>query len=254
MPQLSALSPPRTTTAVHLEQVTKSYPDGPNTVIALDAVTLSIERGSFTAIMGPSGSGKSTFLNCASGLDLASSGSVMVGGVDLSRMSPDALTRFRREHVGFVFQGYNLISHLTVAENIRLPLTLAGTRPVEGRFRDLVASVGLNGLEDRLPGELSGGQAQRVAIARALITDPDVVFADEPTGALDAATADQILGLFRTAVQELGQTVVIVTHDPRAAAFADRVLFLADGRFHGELHSPGVEAISARLIELGRRS
>lgn len=252
MPHLSALSPPRTSTAVHLEHVTKTYPDGPNTVAALDTVSLSIETGSFTAVMGPSGSGKSTFLNCASGLNLPSSGRVIVGDVELSGMSPDTLTRFRREHVGFVFQGYNLISHLTVGENIQLPITLAGLRPDSHRMRDLLASVGLTGLADRLPGELSGGQAQRVAIARALVASPDVIFADEPTGALDAATAGQILRLFRTAVEDLGQTVVIVTHDPRAAAFADRVLFLADGRFWGELRAPGVEAIAARLIELGR--
>ncbi|WP_309619871.1 ABC transporter ATP-binding protein, partial [Salinibacterium sp.] len=241
MPPVSLLSPHHTDTAVHLEKVSKTYPDGPNTVIALDAVTLSIETGSFTAIMGPSGSGKSTFLNTASGLDLPSSGRIVVGGVDLSGMSPDALTRFRREHVGFVFQGYNLISHLSVAENIQLPVTLAGIRLDQQRLHAILASVGLTGLADRLPGELSGGQAQRVAIARALITSPDVVFADEPTGALDAATADQILHLFRTTVQDLGQTLVIVTHDPRAAAFADRVLFLADGRFRSELHAPSVE-------------
>jgi len=252
LPVTPTLSPPSTGTAVRLEQVSKSYPDGPNTVVALDAVSLSIEAGSFTAVMGPSGSGKSTFLNTASGLDLPSSGRVVVGGVDLTGMTADALTRFRREHVGFVFQGYNLISHLTVGENIRLPLTLAGIRPDAEKTRALLASVGLTGLEDRLPGELSGGQAQRVAIARALVASPDVVFADEPTGALDAVTADEILRLFRSAVQALGQTLVIVTHDPRAAAFADRVLFLADGRFRGELRSPSVDEIAARIVELGR--
>jgi len=252
MSPVSVLSPHRTGTAVHLERVSKSYPDGPNTLIALDAVTLSIGAGSFTAIMGPSGSGKSTFLNTASGLDLPSSGRVVVGGIDLGGMSPDSLTRFRREHVGFVFQGYNLISHLTVGENIQLPITFAGIRPDDQRLQALLDSVGLTGLAERLPGELSGGQAQRVAIARALITGPDVVFADEPTGALDAATADQILRLFRKAVQDLGQTLVIVTHDPRAAAFADRVLFLADGRFRGELLAPSAEKIAARIIELGR--
>ena len=252
MPQLSALSSPRTSTAVHLEQVTKTYWDGPNTVAALNLVTLSIETGSFTAVMGPSGSGKSTLLNCASGLDLPSSGRVIVGDVELNGMTADARTRFRRQHVGFVFQGYNLIGHLTVGENVQLPITLAGHRPDELRMREIFAAVGLTGLADRLPGELSGGQAQRVAIARALVANPDVIFADEPTGALDAATADQILRLFCTAVQSLGQTLVIVTHDPRVAAFADRVLFLADGRFRGELRAPTVEAISARLIELGR--
>jgi putative ABC transport system ATP-binding protein len=252
VPVVSTLSPPRTGVAVHLDRVSKSYPDGPDLVVALDAITLSIETGSLTAVMGPSGSGKSTFLNCASGLDLPSSGRAVVGGVDLSGMSGDALTRFRREHVGFVFQGYNLIGHLTVAENIQLPLTLAGIRSEQHRLRELLASVGLTGLEDRLPGELSGGQAQRVAIARALVADPDVVFADEPTGALDAGTADRILHVFRTAVRDLGQTVVIVTHDPRAAARADRVVFLSGGRFRGELRDPTVDTIAARITELGR--
>lgn len=252
MSVVSAESPPRTGAAVHLERLSKSYPDGQRKVVALDAVTLSIQSGSFTAVMGPSGSGKSTFLNCASGLDLPSSGRAVVGGVDLSGMSADALTRFRREHVGFVFQGYNLIGHLTVAENIGLPLTLAGIRPDGKRLRELVDSIGLTGLEDRLPGELSGGQAQRVAIARALVADPDVVFADEPTGALDGDTADRILRVFRTAVRDLGQTVVIVTHDPRAAARADRVVFLSNGRFCGELRDPTVDTIAARITELGR--
>lgn len=252
MRPLSSLAPPRAGTAVHLDQVSKIYPDGPRQVHALDAVTLSIEAGSFTAVMGPSGSGKSTFLNCASGLDVPTSGRSIVGGVDLSGMTADPLTRFRRDHVGFVFQGYNLISHLTVTENIRLPLTLANIHPDEGRIASLVASVGLEGFEDRLPSELSGGQAQRVAIARALVANPAVIFADEPTGALDATTADQILNLFRSAVDNLGQTVVIVTHDPHAATFADRVLFLADGHDRGDLHNPTIEQITARLVELGR--
>lgn len=252
MSPLSTLAPKRTGTAVRLDQVTKSYPDGPGTVQALDRVSLTIDSGSFTAIMGPSGSGKSTFLNCASGLDLPSSGRAIVGDVDLTGMSPDALTRFRRDHVGFVFQGYNLIAHLTVAENIQLPLTLAGQHIDPARTDAALDSVGLSGLAGRLPGELSGGQAQRVAIARAIVSNPDVVFADEPTGALDAASADQVLGLFRTAVRELGQTVVIVTHDPRAAAVADRVVFLADGRLRGELRGATAETIAAHLVELGR--
>lgn len=252
MPVVSTLSPPRTGVAVQLDRVSKSYPDGSKAVVALDAVTLSIETGSFTAVMGPSGSGKSTFLHCASGLDLPSSGRAVVGGVDLSGMSADALTRFRREHVGFVFQGYNLIGHLTVAENIQLPLTLAGIRPDGHRLRALLDSVGLTGLESRLPGELSGGQAQRVAIARALVTDPDVVFADEPTGALDHGSADRILRLLRTAVTDLGQTVVIVTHDPRAAARADRVVFLSGGRVRGELRTPTVDTITASIDQWER--
>ena len=238
--------------AVHLDRVSKSYPDGPNTVLALDSVTLSIREGSFTAIMGPSGSGKSTLLNCASGLDRPLSGRIVVGGVDLTGMSADMLTRFRREHVGFVFQGYNLIGHLSIAENITLPTTLAGMTPDRHQLESILAAVGLSGLGDRLPGELSGGQAQRVAIARAFLARPDVVFADEPTGALDTSTADRILNLFRSAVRDLGRTLVMVTHDPRAAAYADRVLFLADGRFRGELHAPTAEAIATRLIALGR--
>lgn len=238
--------------AVSLENVTRSYPDGPQAVIALDAVTLQIEAGSFTAVMGPSGSGKSTFLNCASGLDTPSSGRVVVGGKVITGLNADTLTRFRREHVGFVFQGYNLVRHLTVAENIRLPLTLASSPIDDRKLTMLLEAVGLTGMDTRLPGELSGGQAQRVAIARALITSPDVVFADEPTGALDAATAENILELFRSTVRNTGQTLVLVTHDARAAAYADRVLFLADGRLCGELRGGTVEEIAARVLQLGR--
>jgi putative ABC transport system ATP-binding protein len=248
----TVLTPARTGTAVHLDRVTKTYPNGPSTVTALDGVSLDIASGSFTAVMGASGSGKSTFLNCAAGLDTPSSGRVVIGGVDLGALRPDAVTRFRRDHVGFVFQGYNLVPHLTVGENVRLPLTLAGTRADEQRVAELLDAVGLGGMADRLPGELSGGQAQRVAIARALVAGPDVVFADEPTGALDTATADRVLQLLQHAVRSLGQTLVLVTHDPRAAAFADRVVFLADGRVRDELHAPTLESVTARVLGLGR--
>ena len=252
MPPAPTLPRSRTTTAVRLEQVVKTYPGGPTPVVALDGVSLTVPAGAFVAVMGPSGSGKSTFLTCAAGLDRPTSGRVVVGDVDLTALSPDAVTRFRREHVGFVFQGYNLIGHLTVAENVRLPLTLAGTRPDEAWLRKLLAAVGLEGLSERLPGELSGGQAQRVAIARALVARPDVVFADEPTGALDGSTADAILRLLRSTAHRFGQTLVLVTHDPRAAAFADQVLFLADGRFRGQLVDPTVEQVAARVLGLGR--
>lgn len=241
-----------TDTAVRLVQVTKTYPDGPDVVTALRSVSLAIPRGSFTAIMGPSGSGKSTFLSCAAGLDSPTSGQVIVGDVDITALSPDAVTRFRRDHIGFVFQAYNLVGHLTVAENIQLPMLLGGTRPDPGWQASLVDAVGLTGMEDRLPGELSGGQAQRVAIARALVTRPAVVFADEPTGALDTRTGQQVLGLLRRMSDELDQTLVVVTHDPGVAATADQVLFLADGVVVGDLVSPTVADVSARLAELGR--
>lgn len=243
----------RTANAVRFEQVTRLYPNGPGFVTALDAMTLEIAPGSFTAIMGPSGSGKSTFLNCAAGLDSPSQGRVVVGDVELSALSGDELTRFRREHVGFVFQAYNLLGHLTVAENIRLPLMLAGRRPDADWQQWLLESVGLAGKEDRLPSELSGGQAQRVAIARALIARPTVVFADEPTGALDAQTGEQVLEMLRSTAARLEQTLVLVTHDARAAAVAERVVFLADGRLSGQLVAPTVESVSARMIELAAR-
>ncbi|HYF71670.1 MAG TPA: ABC transporter ATP-binding protein [Nocardioides sp.] len=241
-----------TETAVRLLDVHKSYPDGPEPVIALRSVSLSLRAGSFTAVMGPSGSGKSTLLNTAAGLDTPTSGQVLIGDVDISTMSADQLTRFRREHVGFVFQAYNLIGHLTVAENVQLPVRLSGREPDLARQAELLASVGLTGMADRLPGELSGGQAQRVAIARALINRPTVVFADEPTGALDSRTGAQVLQVLRATAERLGQTVVLVTHDPQVAAAADRVLFLADGRLVDQLDAPTTEQIVGRMVALGR--
>lgn len=236
--------------AVRFEAVSRLYANGPGFITALDAVSLDIPVGSFTAVMGPSGSGKSTFLNCAAGLDSPSHGRILLGGVELSAMTADELTRFRREHVGFVFQAYNLLGHLTVRENIALPLLLAGRRVDADWERRLIEEVGLTGKEDRLPAELSGGQAQRVAIARALIARPAVVFADEPTGALDAHTGEQVLQLLRTVSAQLGQTVVLVTHDARAAAIAERVLFLADGHLSGRIDAPSVEAVSERMLQL----
>lgn len=247
-----SLAPPGTATAVRLVQVRKTYPNGLGETEALRNVSVALTPGSFTAVMGPSGSGKSTFLNCAAGLDSPTSGQVIVGDEDLTAMSADALTRFRRRSVGFVFQAYNLIGHLTVAENVQLPLLLDGRRPDPAWQAQLLDAVGLTGMETRLPGQLSGGQAQRVAIARALVTRPTVVFADEPTGALDSHTGEQILAVLRSTAEQLGQTLVLVTHDARVAAVADQVVFLADGLVVGHIESPTAEQIAARLLTLGR--
>lgn len=243
---------PRVDTAVRLVNLAKSYPNGPEAVAALQGISLTIQPGAFTAIMGPSGSGKSTFLNLAAGLDTASSGQVIIGDTDITNLSADAVTRFRRRQVGFVFQSYNLIGHLTVGENIRLPMLLDGRDPDEQWQQALIDSVGLTGMTQRLPSELSGGQAQRVAIARALITRPTVVFADEPTGALDRRTGDQVLEVLRNATKRFSQTLVLVTHDPHVAATADEVLFLSDGKLAGELVGATAGQIADRLIELGR--
>jgi putative ABC transport system ATP-binding protein len=252
MPSTIDASPARVDSAVRLAHLTKTYPNGPEPVAALHDVSLTIRPGAFRAIMGPSGSGKSTFLNLAAGLDTPTSGQVVIGDTDITRLSADAVTRFRRRHVGFVFQSYNLIGHLTVGENIQLPMLLDGRRADEQWQQALIDSVGLGGMTDRLPTELSGGQAQRVAIARALITRPTVVFADEPTGALDRRTGDQVLDVLRSAAKRFAQTLVMVTHDPQVAATADDVVFLADGRLAGELTAPTTGQIAARLVELGR--
>lgn len=240
-----------TRTAVRLVDVHKSYP-GAQPVPALAGVSLTLATGSFTAVMGPSGSGKSTLLNCAAGLDSPTRGQITVGDREIGSLSADALTRFRREQVGFIFQAYNLIGHLSVVDNIQLPVVLAGRQPDLQWQAELIEAVGLQGLEARLPGELSGGQAQRVAVARALFTRPTVVFADEPTGALDSQTGEQVLRLLRDTARRLGQTVVIVTHDPQVAAHADRVLFLADGRLVDQLDAPTAEQVAARMLGLGR--
>ncbi|GEA87792.1 ABC transporter ATP-binding protein [Cellulomonas cellasea] len=240
-----------TATAVRLVDLHKTYP-GREPVHALRGVSLELLAGSVTAIVGQSGSGKSTLLNCAAGLDTPSRGSVVVGGHDLTTLRPDDLTRFRREHVGFVFQAYNLIGHLTARENVRLPLVLAG-RAVDAAWESaLLDFLGVPHLMDRLPGELSGGQAQRVAIARALITRPAVVFADEPTGALDSRTGAAVLQVLRDTAHELGQTVVVVTHDAGVAAAAERVVVLADGLVVDQLEHPTAEQVTARLLTTGR--
>jgi len=237
--------------AVALRDVRKVYGRGDGAVIALDGVSAALSAGSFTAIMGPSGSGKSTFLNVAAGLDRPTSGSVVLGDTELVHLSERRLTILRRERIGFVFQAFNLLPALTVAQNIALPLRLDGRRARRSAVREIAARVGLDKrLRDR-PSQLSGGQQQRVAIARALITRPEVVFADEPTGALDTRTGHEVLALLRGVVDEDGHTVVMVTHDPVAAAYADRVMLLADGRGAGTLDAPSAEEVAERLTHLG---
>jgi putative ABC transport system ATP-binding protein len=233
--------------AVALRDVRKVFGRGSREVIALDHVSAALFPGSFTAIMGPSGSGKSTFLNVAAGLDHPTSGSVALGGTRLADLSERRLTILRRERIGFVFQAFNLLPSLIVAQNIELPLRLGGHRPRRSSVRDIAARVGLDKrLRDR-PSQLSGGQQQRVAIARALITRPEVLFADEPTGALDVATGHEVLAMLREVVDRDRRTVVMVTHDPVAAAYADRVLLLADGRVAGTLEAPTASDVAARL-------
>ncbi|MFB7238707.1 ABC transporter ATP-binding protein [Streptomyces sp. NPDC056269] len=234
------------TSAVRLRGLTRHHRD----VHALDGVDLDFGAGTFTAVMGPSGSGKSTLLQCAAGLDRPTSGRVEVGGVSLEGLSERRLTLLRRDRIGFVFQSFNLLPALTAAQNVALPLRLAGRRPSRTEVREALARVGLAGRERHRPGELSGGQQQRVAIARALITRPAVLFGDEPTGALDSTTSREVLDMLRELVDRDGQTIVMVTHDPVAAARADRVVFLVDGRVAGELRAPTVETVAARMTTL----
>jgi putative ABC transport system ATP-binding protein len=238
------------TVAARLDDVTRIYGTGANAVHALDGVSVEFARHTFTAIMGPSGSGKSTLLQVAAGLDRPTSGHVLLDGRDIVGLSETALTELRRERVGFVFQAFNLMPTLTVTQNVELPLRLAGRRPDRDRTRDILERVGLGErLRHRLH-QLSGGERQRVAIARALITDPAVTFADEPTGALDTRVAAEVLALLRESVLSGGQTVVMVTHDPVAASYAERVVFLTNGRLAGELHAPTAETVAERLTAL----
>jgi putative ABC transport system ATP-binding protein len=236
--------------AVRLHRVSRAYGRGEDAVTALDEVSLAFRRGTFTAVMGPSGSGKSTLLQCAAGLDRPTAGSVVLGGSELTGLSERKLTLLRRERIGFVFQAFNLLPSLTAAQNVALPLRLAGRRVPRSRVREVLGQVGLGGRARHRPSQLSGGQQQRVALARALITRPDVLFGDEPTGALDSRTSQEVLTLLRGMVDREGQTTVMVTHDPVAAAHADRVVFLVDGRVHGELTGATAEQIAARMTTL----
>jgi putative ABC transport system ATP-binding protein len=238
---------------VAARDLVRRYGDGECAVHALRGVSLEIEQARLTAVMGPSGSGKSTLMHILAGLDRPTSGQVSIGGVDITDLDDAALTRLRRDHIGFIFQFFNLLPMLTAAENIALPMKLAGGRPDPAWVERLVATVGLEGRMSHRPAELSGGQQQRVAVARALVSRPSVMFADEPTGNLDSTTSGEILGLLRGSVDALGQTTVMVTHDAHAAAIADRVLFLADGDIVRDLGPSSaheiletLEAVSAR--------
>ena len=238
------------TTALEVQDLTRTYGGGAGAVQALDGVDLAFARGTFTAVMGPSGSGKSTFLTCAAGLEPPTTGRVLVDGQDVTDWDEEARTRLRRERIGFVFQGFHLLPYLTAEQNVGLPLRLAGRRPDRARVRALLARVGLAERAGHLPSALSGGQQQRVAIARALVAEPAVVLADEPTGALDSTTAREVLGLLRGSVDEMGQTVVMVTHDPVAASYADRVVFLVDGRIAGRMDRPTADAVAGQMAHL----
>jgi putative ABC transport system ATP-binding protein len=237
--------------AVALHEVRKVHGKGDGSVVALDGISIGLAGGSFTAIMGPSGSGKSTFLHVAAGLDRPTSGTVSLGDTDLSGLSERQLTILRRERIGFIFQAFNLMPSLTVTQNIGLPLRLDGRRARRRDVREVAARVGLDERLRHRPSQLSGGQQQRVAIARALVTRPEVVFADEPTGALDTRTGRGVLALLRDVVDRDGHTVVMVTHDPVAAAHADRVILLADGRLAGRLEAPTADEVAEHLAHLG---
>jgi putative ABC transport system ATP-binding protein len=237
--------------AVSLRDVRKVHGKGDGAVTALDGISVALARGSFTAIMGPSGSGKSTFLNVAAGLDRPTSGTVSLGDTELAGLSERKLTILRRERIGFVFQAFNLMPSLTVTQNIGLPLRLDGRRLRRSEVREVAARVGLGERLRHRPSQLSGGQQQRVAIARALVTRPEVVFADEPTGALDTRTGRGVLALLREVVDGDGATVVMVTHDPAAAAYADRVILLADGHLAGTLEAPSADQVAEQLAHLG---
>jgi putative ABC transport system ATP-binding protein len=239
------------TVAASASDAVKVYGSGDTEVRALDGVSVEFASGRFTAIMGPSGSGKSTLMHCVAGLDELTSGTVTIAGTSLTGLGDKALTEVRRDNVGFVFQAFNLIPTLNALENITLPMDLAGRKPDQAWLDQVVSTVGLGNRLNHRPSELSGGQQQRVAVARALASQPKIIFADEPTGNLDSRAGAEILGFIQSAVQTMGQTVVMVTHDPTAAAYADRVLFLADGQIVGEQDDPTVEQIIDRMKGLG---
>ncbi len=244
-------TPTETDTAAHTEAISKVYGAGDTLVTALDDVSVSFERGRFTAIMGPSGSGKSTLMHCVAGLDTIDSGRIFIGDIDLSGLNDKQLTRLRRDTIGFVFQAFNLVPTLTALENITLPMDLAGHAPDQAWLDTIVATVGLGDRLSHRPSELSGGQQQRVAVARALASRPAIIFADEPTGNLDSRSGSEILEFMRTAVDRFSQTIVMVTHDPLAASYADRVIFLVDGRVVDELRSPTADSVSDRMKRFG---
>jgi len=241
----------KTEIAARALDASKVYGTGATAVRALDGISVAFDRHRYSAIMGPSGSGKSTLLHCLAGLDRLTSGKIFLGDVDVSAASEKQLTLIRRDSVGFVFQSYNLIPTLDALENITLPMALAGRKPDPAWLDRVIDIVGLRDRLSHRPSELSGGQQQRVAIARALLSRPDVIFADEPTGNLDSRASEEILEFMRQAVTDLGQTIVMVTHEPTAAAYADRVVFLADGRIVDELVGPSADAVLDRMKRLG---
>ncbi|MEV5595121.1 ABC transporter ATP-binding protein [Streptomyces sp. NPDC052496] len=242
-------APARATAAVaaRATDLSKVYGAGETRVVALDNVSVEFGRARFTAIMGPSGSGKSTLMHCMAGLDSISSGSARIGDTELTGLSDKHLTRLRRDKIGFIFQAFNLLPTLTALENITLPMDIAGRRPDRDWLDRVVTTVGLSGRLKHRPSQLSGGQQQRVAVARALASQPEIIFADEPTGNLDSRSGAEVLGFLRESVRAMDQTVVMVTHDPVAAAYADRVVFLADGRIVEELYEPTADAVLDRM-------
>jgi putative ABC transport system ATP-binding protein len=240
----------RTAAAARAANVWKVYGSGEAQVIALHGVSVEVARGQYTAIMGPSGSGKSTLMHCLAGLDEVTRGEVFIGGARVTGLGDRALTDLRRAKVGFIFQQFNLLPTLTAEENILLPLSIAGRKPDRAWFDTVIDTVGLRDRLGHRPSQLSGGQQQRVACARALVAKPEVIFADEPTGNLDSRSGAEVLGFLRNSVRDFGQTIVMVTHDPNAASYADRVIFLADGRIVDEMRDPSAEAVLDRIKRL----
>ncbi|AZS86807.1 ABC transporter ATP-binding protein [Streptomyces griseoviridis] len=235
------------TVAARATDLSKIYGQGETQVVALDRVSIDFRQAEFTAIMGPSGSGKSTLMHCVAGLDSFSSGSVRIGDTELGSLKDKQLTRLRRDKIGFIFQAFNLLPTLTALENITLPMDIAGRKPDQQWLDSVISMIGLSGRLGHRPSELSGGQQQRVAVARALASRPEIIFGDEPTGNLDSRSGAEVLGFLRNSVRELGQTVVMVTHDPVAAAYADRVVFLADGSLVDELYGPSADSVLDRM-------
>lgn len=238
---------PTTTAAARATDLSKIYGQGETRVVALDQVSVEFRQAEFTAIMGPSGSGKSTLMHCVAGLDTFSSGSVRIGETELGSLKDKQLTKLRRDKIGFIFQAFNLLPTLTALENITLPMDIAGRKADKQWLENVIHMVGLSGRLGHRPAQLSGGQQQRVAVARALASKPEIIFGDEPTGNLDSRSGAEVLGFLRNSVRELGQTVVMVTHDPVAAAYADRVIFLADGRIVDELRDPTADSVLDRM-------
>ncbi|MFE7127397.1 ABC transporter ATP-binding protein [Streptomyces sp. NPDC057617] len=236
-----------TAVAARASELSKVYGQGETQVVALDRVTVDFVQGEFTAIMGPSGSGKSTLMHCVAGLDSFSSGSVRLGDTELSTLKDKQLTQLRRDKIGFIFQAFNLLPTLTALENITLPMDIAGRKPDKQWLDQVIAMIGLADRLSHRPTQLSGGQQQRVAVARALASQPEIIFGDEPTGNLDSRAGAEVLGFLRNSVRELGQTVVVVTHDPVAASYSDRVIFLADGQIVDEMLHPSAEGVLDRM-------